>query len=134
MSLLEGINYPAVAVSVVVYYFIGFIWYSLLFGKIWANETGVVLPDKSGPRVLPLVGQFVSTFLYVLGIAFILKLHGPYGIREAIHVSAMFTIFIIIPMNSGNLFFTGKKKLFAIDVCELAIGTFVIGIILGLWN
>lgn len=134
MNFMEGINFYAVIVSTIVYYFIGFIWYSVLFGKLWAKETGVIMPDSPKPKVFPLVGQFVSTFLYVAGVAIILNLHGSYGIREGLHVALLVSVFFIIPMNSGNLFFTGKRKLFLIDVSERILGTLVTGIILGVWH
>ena len=45
MNALAGINYLAVAVATIVYFFIGFIWYSVLFRQMWSKETGVVKLD-----------------------------------------------------------------------------------------
>jgi hypothetical protein len=134
MNLFEGINFLAVLVSAIIYYFIGFIWYTLLFGEIWRKETGVTVNGPAKPRPGALIGQFISTFLYTLGIAIILRFYGTYSIISGILVSAVVTLFIVIPINTGNLFFTGRKKLFLLDVCERATGSLLTGIILGLWH
>lgn len=134
MIFFAGINYFAVAVSTIVYYLIGFIWYTLLFGEIWGKETGVSVKSPTKPRIWAMVGQFISTLLFALGIAIVLRFYGTDGITAGIHVSALVTVFFVVPVNSGNLFFTGKKKLFLLDVCERAIGSLAIGIILGAWK
>lgn len=134
MNLFDGINFYAVGVAAIVYYITGFIWYTVIFGKIWRIETGIADKEMKKPNAGQLVGQFVSTFLYVLGIAIILRLYGTYGIREGIIMAAILTVFFIIPINTGNLFFTGKKRLFLLDVCERALGTLLTGIILGIWQ
>jgi|SRR5687768_16407985 len=126
-----GINYFAVLVSTVVYYFIGFVWYSVLFKGQWAAQTGV---SAGKPSAGSLIGQFISTLLYAFGIAIILSLYGSSSVTAGIYVGILVTVFFVIPINSGNLFFTGKKKLFLLDVCERAIGSLAIGIILGIWE
>jgi hypothetical protein len=134
MNFFTGINYPAVIVSTIVYYVIGFLWYTKLFGAIWRKETGMVAQTQTKPSPGALIGQFISTLLFTMGVTLLLELSGSYGIAEGIVVSALITVFFVIPMNSGNLFFTGKKKLFLLDVCERALGSLVVGIILGIWR
>ena len=134
MNFFADINYWAVVVSTIVYYFIGFIWYTLLFGRTWRKETGVSNEIPVKPPIWAMVGQFIATFIYTLGFAIILQLYGASGITAGICVSLLVTAFFVIPINSGNLFFTGKKKLFLLDVCERAIGSIIIGIILSIWR
>lgn len=131
MAIFKDINYLAVLICALIYFFIGFIWYSVLFGKLWAKEMGVAIPDK--PQIFPLVGQFLSTFLYTLGIAVMIKMYGTPGICNGILIGLLVTIFFVIPINSGNLVFAGRTKLFFIDVCERAVGSIVTGIILSIW-
>jgi len=63
-----------------------------------------------------MVGQFISTLLFALGIAIILKLHGNYGITTGIYVGLLITLFFHTIIRES--FFTGKKSLFLLDVCE----------------
>jgi hypothetical protein len=134
MIAFEGINYVAVLFATLVYYFIGITWYTLLFRDTRGKETGTsgITPVK--PSVRAMVGQFLSTFLYVLGIAVVLRLYGTCGIIAGITVSVLISVLFVIPINSGNHFFTGREKLFLIDVCERIIGSLVVGIILGVWR
>jgi hypothetical protein len=133
MALLTGINYLAVFVSAIVYFILGFLWYSVLFAGTWRKETGI--PEATAkPSPGALIGQFISTYLFTLGIAVVLKLQGTQGVAGAIVTCALVTVLFAAPIHSGNLFFTGKKKLFLLDVSERAIGSLVVGIILSLWQ
>ncbi len=134
MISFAGINFLAVLVAAIVYFFIGFVWYSLLFGEVWRKETGVPADTTAKPKPGALAGQFASTFLYVMGVALVLNLADVSGIKGVLSITILITVFFATPMNSGNLFFTGRKKLFLIDVCERAIGTFVTAFILTLWK
>lgn len=129
---LNDINHLAVLVSAIVYYILGFVWYTLLFGELWAKETGVIMPDKPNP--LNLIGQFISTYLYVLGIAVLIVMSGEVGVSSGLFIGLLVTLVFAIPINSGNLFFTNRKKLFFLDVTERAIGSVFAGIIIGLWG
>lgn len=129
MIYLQNINYASVVVSTVVYYIIGFLWYSKIFAGIWRKETGTVPETTAKPSPGALVGQFISTLLYTAGIAIFLKMSGT----NPVALTAFLTLFFIVPVNTGNLFFTGKKRLFLLDVCERVLGTLVVGIILSVW-
>lgn len=134
MNLFTDINYLAVLVATIVYFMIGFVWYSLLFNDLWTKETGMSMKSSGKPKAGPMIGLFVSTFLYSLGIAVLLKLYGTYGIAAGIFIGLMVTLFFVIPINSGNLLVKDKKNLFFLDVGERALGSIVVGIILGLWG
>jgi Protein of unknown function (DUF1761) len=54
------INMVAVLVAVVANFFLGFIWYSPLFGKIWAKEMGF------DPNVKPAAGEFVKGMIFIV--------------------------------------------------------------------
>lgn len=134
MSFFTNINHLAVVGATVVYYIIGFLWYTKLFGTAWRQQNGLPAEPTPKPKASSLVGQFISTWLYTLGIAVLLKITGAGGIAEAVCVSAIITVLFIVPIHSGHLFFTGKKKLFLIDACERALGSLVVATILILWR
>lgn len=134
MSSFTNINYLAVVVATVVYYTIGFLWYTKLFGTVWRQQNGLPAEPSTKPKASSLLGQFISTWLYTLGIAVLLKITGAGGMAEAASVSAIITVLFIAPIHSGHLFFTGKKKLFFIDVSERALGSLVVATILTIWQ
>ena len=47
-----NLNMAAILVAVVVNFFIGFIWYTPLFGKIWGKEMGYDAKTKPDPKVM----------------------------------------------------------------------------------
>ena len=132
MDILTSINYPAVLIVSLIYYVIGFLWYTKFFGGLWRKETG--MPAEKKPQPGALLGQFISTFLFSLGIAILLKMGNVTGIKDALLIGIFVTVFFAVPINSGNLFFTGKKRLFALDTCERTIGSLTASTILYLWQ
>ena len=59
-------------VTSIVYFAIGALWYTPLFGKAWAKQVGRSMEGsmegKWGEFVGGMVGQLVSSFLYVAGV------------------------------------------------------------------
>lgn len=133
MSLFAGVNPVAVLVATIAYYILGFLWYTKLFGETWREETGLPAPTAPPPPSA-LLGQFVSTFLFTFGVATIIDLRNIDGIAGGVLAAALVTVCFAIPINSGNLFFTGKTRLFMIDVAERAVGSVLVGVILGAWR
>jgi hypothetical protein len=69
------INFTAIAITVVATFFFGFIWYTVLFGKIWAAEMGFdtsVKPPASAMikgMVFMVIGNFFLAFVLAHNIA-----------------------------------------------------------------
>jgi hypothetical protein len=47
-----NLNMVAILIAVVVNFFIGFIWFTPLFGKIWGKEMGYDANMKPDPKVM----------------------------------------------------------------------------------
>jgi hypothetical protein len=69
------INIIAVLVAVVVNFFLGFIWYTPLFGKAWGKEMGYdpnMKPDKSlmmKGMLFMIIGNFLFAWVFAHNIA-----------------------------------------------------------------
>lgn len=48
--MIDAINFPAVVVAVLWTIVLGFLWYGPLFGKAWAESTGVDISKKPSSR------------------------------------------------------------------------------------
>src|ERR1700730_2000676 len=99
-----GLNWLAILCAGVAYWVLGFVWYSLLFGKIWAAEQTRhrgAPPSAGGPMGPKLLSTFVSNLIAAAAMAYllkrtgftdmnhILKLGGATGIRfggTAVHI------------------------------------------------
>ncbi len=70
-----SINYVAILVAVVANFFLGFIWYTPLFGKAWAKEMGFDTTVKpSGGQmakgmVFMVIGNFLMAYVFAHNIA-----------------------------------------------------------------
>jgi len=125
-------------VSSIVYYAIGALWYTPLFGKAWAKELGISMSggtdSDKGKFVLGMIGQLVSAFLYVAGVYMLLMLGNFYSLGGALTVGASVSAFFVLSVNSGKLLFQRKPKLFFIDAGYGVVGAFAAALILAFWR
>ena len=76
----SAVNYLAVFVAALAYFILGALWYSTLFGKIWAKgieEMGIKItrPDK-GQMGIMMAKSFVANLLCAFSLAFLIKAIG----------------------------------------------------------
>ena len=68
------INYVAVLVAVVANFFLGYLWYTPLFGKVWAKEMGYDLNEKPNTGVMiqgmiyMVIGNFFLAYVFAHNI------------------------------------------------------------------
>lgn len=140
MEILNHLNYFAIIVSALIYFFVGFFWYRLnAFGTIFLQEKGVNMNKKPEPMTLQATiiqfgGIFLTILLYTIGIAIFIQLTGFSGFSGAILIAVLAILFFVIPMNANNLFFPPKPKLFLIDCGYHSLNTLIISIILSIWK
>jgi len=71
MEDFSSVNWLAVGVGTIAAFLVGWLWYSpMLFGKKWAEGSGVELGDASEMPVFAMVSQLIGLFLLacVVGI------------------------------------------------------------------
>jgi hypothetical protein len=135
MNMTGYFNYPAYFVSAAAYFLLGFVWYSnILFAKAWQKETGVKMSGSKSMPIIPMIGQLISTLLFTLGVYMVVMLGKFSDIKGACIASLSIIAFFILPINSGNLFFTNKKLLFLIDAGYQAVGAIIMTFILVFWK
>ena len=64
-----GINYLAILIAAVASFFVGFLWYSVLFGKAWAKEMGISMDIKPTPAAM--IKSLVMNFIGCFFLAFV---------------------------------------------------------------
>lgn len=68
----DGINWWAVIVATVAYFFLGALWYSkLLFVESWLHYTKIDIKDPNASKGIAaiMIASFVFTFIICLGLA-----------------------------------------------------------------
>ena len=125
-------------VSSIVYFAIGALWYTPLFGKAWAKEVGrdmgASMEGVMGQFILGMIGQLVSSFLYVAGVYMLIMLGNFYSLGGALIAGASVSAFFVLSVNSGKLLFQAKPRLFFIDAGYGVIGAFAAALILAFWR
>jgi hypothetical protein len=138
MELFTHLNYLAVIVATAVYFAIGAVWYTPLFGKAWQKETGVKMTSSGkfplGKFLFGMGGQLVSSFFFTFGIALLIIVMNKPGWLAGLGTALTVSVFFAFPVNSGKLFFQNKPKLFWIDFGYNCVGAVIVGVILALWR
>lgn len=93
MEDFSALNWLAVAVGTVVSFLLGWLWYSpTLFGKKWAEGSGVSLGSAQSMPVFALVSQLVALFLLALVIGLTATINALFTAILAILAVAVFTM------------------------------------------
>jgi hypothetical protein len=138
MAALSFAVLPYIVTSIV-FFLIGALWYTPLFGKAWAKEVGRDMGGgmdsaAKGKFAIGMLGQLVSSFLYVAGVYMVLMLGNLFSLGGALIAACSVSAFFVFSVNSGKLLFQGKPKLFLIDSGYGVLGAFVAALILAFWR
>ncbi len=122
------VNMTAVIIAVVVNFIFGFIWYTPLFGKIWAKEMGMDPNHKPSSRAMVggMITMIIGQFLFAWVLANNMAAYNPltWGFPPSdyppIGVAGMAAVFtwlgFYLPVDIGTVTWEQKSwKLFGIN-------------------
>ena len=137
------INMVAILVAVVANFFLGFIWFTPLFGKIWGKEMGYdpnMKPDKTvmfKGMVFMVIGNFLFAWVFAHNIAAWLFVPGikEMSLLANALMSAIFTwLGFYFPGQLGATVWENKSwKLFFINTGYSLVSLLVVAFILTYW-
>ena len=120
-----SINMMAVLVAVVANFFLGFIWYTPLFGKVWAKENGFDMNRKATGGEMAkgmtfmVIGNFFMAYVFAHNMAAWSYVPGASEMSAASNImsSAIFTwLGFYLPIDLGTVAWERKSwKLFGIN-------------------
>jgi hypothetical protein len=133
------LNIWAVVIAAVVYWILGSIWFSLLFGKIWSSELekhGVKIQTPTGPQmVVKLVQTFVLNLVVAFALSYLVFVSESYTMYHAIKLGL--TAGVGLSASTIGIAYTWESrslKLVLIDIGYPILGTLACSIILTLWK
>ena len=137
------INIVAVLVAVVATFFLGFLWYTPLFGKVWAKEMGFDANVKStGGQmtrglILGLVGNIFLAYVFahnIMAWTFVPEAEAM-TVAGKVFSAVFFTwLGFYLPVDLNTVAWEGKSwKLFAINTSYHFVMLLVAALILILW-
>jgi biotin transporter BioY len=133
-------NWLAILCASVAYFVLGFVWYSLLFGKIWAAEqVRHCGGEGSAPAKREFVGMllanFISNFVASAAIAYLLHRTGTVDLQHALKLGAGLAVgFSITTLTIVHVWEKKSTKVWMIDASYHLIGCLIAAAILVSWR
>jgi hypothetical protein len=133
---LGNINYLAVLVAALCAFFIGWLWYGLLFGKVWMKLLGFSAENiREGGMSMPIMmaTNFIATFLSAFALAMFLGKDSD--LMFGIFAGFMIAIFWIATSRLNDVLYERKPfGLFLINVGYNLVIYIIMGAIIGVWH
>lgn len=126
-------------VSTLLYFFLGSLWFSLLFGKIWAKEVekhGVKIKEPTKKQLSRnMLSTLALNFLVVLGVGLIVSALGVNTFLSGLRVGLLLGIcFTLAPLGVCNVWEGRSLKLTLLDAGYPMLGIVTSCIIFALWK
>jgi hypothetical protein len=134
--MLSNLNYVHILVASIVYFIIGALWYSLLFGKIWMKLLGIT-GNEDDKKKMPMIFSvtFVLNFIIVVSTACVIGFVQPSNMIVAIKVGLLLGVGIAGTTCTMNYMYSRKSfGLIAIDAGYHVLAITISSIILTLWH
>jgi hypothetical protein len=119
------VNYLAIVIATVANFFFGFLWYTPLFGKVWAKELGIVVTGKppagalAKGMIMNVIGNFLMAYVFAHNNAAWSFVPGmdQASAGSTIMMSAIFTwLGFFVPTDLSTVAWENKSwKFFAIN-------------------
>lgn len=136
-TLLSNLNYLAILVAAILYFIIGSMWFSLLFGKIWQQELKANhLPKPAQESMMPkMIIEFIINVIIAFAIAIMVKATGANTLSGGI-VLGKIIAFGFVATTLGSVFNWESRslKLFLIDVGYPVVSIIAATVLLTLWQ
>ena len=133
--MFAGINWLAVLVAGGVFFGLGALWYSVLFGRKWAQLLSIDWENPGGHMGLIFGLTLAFELLASCAMAVLIRDSGFHGWRGGLHVGLMVGLGIVLPVIAiNNLYQRRAAALTAIDAGHMTVGLALVGIILGAWR
>jgi hypothetical protein len=135
-DLFSHINWLAVLVGALAYFFLGAIWYSALFRNAWIKATGIVVNDDARKGIAGImIASFVTIVVTCVGLAFFITRlgvgHWMTGCKVGLIAGVCFSAATIC---NSYLYEKRPIALSAINSLYNIVGCVIAGIIIAIWR
>ncbi|HVW20117.1 MAG TPA: DUF1761 domain-containing protein [Opitutaceae bacterium] len=120
MSAFHSLNYLTVTVAALAGFLLGAVWYMVLFGKSWAAEMGLAMPQPGEPRP-PMAGRMIRglilTFVSAVGLGVVLAISGHVSWKHGAARGAVIGLLVVGARYANSAIWEKKSaKLQAINI------------------
>ena len=126
---MSDLSILGVILASLAFFFIGGLWYTVLFGKMWRAEMGIADEDVGSPQPLMFIGSFVVGLVIAITLGLLI---GDQGVACGVKIGAGTGFGIGAAVMAQNAIYESKSMRFwAINSAYVVIGLAVMGAILG---
>ncbi len=133
-----GLNWLAILCAGVAYWVLGYVWYSLLFGKIYMAEHTRLRGGQPGPTGAmgpKLLSTFVLNLLTAAAMAYLISRTGFADMGHALKIAAATGIGFAGTAVTMTSIWEGKStKMWFVDASYYFVGALLLAIILISWR
>jgi hypothetical protein len=139
-TVIPHLNYYAVLVVAVVGFLVGWLWYGLLFGRMWMTEMKItpemVAAEKAkGGMAGYMIKGFLFTLLSTFGLAALIAAHGSPNWKHGAAFGLFIGLFVAAVRKLNDAVWEKKScKLQVLNVGHELVVYAVQGAILGMWH
>ncbi len=140
MSFLSQVNYLGVVVAALVFFLIGALWFSVLFGHMWAHalkaHSKIVIKEPSKKEfATKLVLTFVANFVACFAMDCLVMVTGSASLLSGLILGIIVAVgFIATTLVSACIWEGRPVKLFLIEVGYPMLGIIAAALILSSWQ
>ena len=138
-NFLDQVNLWAILVATLAYFFLGSLWFSVLFGGVWSKEVeriGIQIKDPAKGTIAGKMFQtFVGNLIAAFSMGYIVYISHSYNWLAGLKLGLLCGIgFAAVAMIIAYTWESRSMKLQMIDTGYAVIGISLCGIILAAWR
>jgi len=135
-DLFSQINWLAVLVAALAFFFLGAIWYSALFRNAWIKAAGVSMNDPNARKGFAriMITSFITILITSIGLALFINRIGSGGWITGLKVGLIAGLcFCAMAISNSYLFEKRPMALMMINSFYNIVGCVIAGIIISVW-
>ena len=126
---MDELSILGVILASLAFFFIGALWYTILFGKAWRAEMGIADEDVGSPQPLLFIGSVICGLVIAVTLGLLI---GDRGVGCGLKVGAGTGFGIGAAVMAQNAIYESRSvRFWAINSAYVVIGLAAMGAILG---